>query len=69
MSARLYHNKRWTEQDDQLLRSMSDDGKSLTLMTAKLKRPMAHIKARAVDLGIGIPGTDIGKRPRHQRPA
>jgi hypothetical protein len=29
---------------------------SLTLMTAKLKRPMAHINARAVDLEIGIPG-------------
>jgi hypothetical protein len=27
MSARLYHNQRWTEEDDQLLRSMSDNGK------------------------------------------
>jgi hypothetical protein len=62
MSARLYHNDRWTEEDDNLLRTMSQTGKSLTLMTVKLKRPMAHIKARAMDLGIGIPGTEIGKR-------
>ena len=36
MSARLYHNKRWSEEDDNLLRSMSQAGKSLTLMTVKL---------------------------------
>jgi hypothetical protein len=62
MPARLYHTQRWTEDDDNLLRTMSETGKSLTLMTAKLKRPIAHIKARAVDLGIGIPGTEIGRR-------
>jgi hypothetical protein len=69
MSARLYHNERWTEEDDKLLRSMSETGKSLTLMTVSLKRPMAHIKARAVDLGIGIPGTEIGKRRKHRQTA
>jgi hypothetical protein len=66
MSARIYNNERWTEEDDRLLRSMSEAGKSLTLMTVKLKRPMAHIKARAMDMGIGIPGTDIGKRRRQR---
>jgi hypothetical protein len=62
MAARIYHNQRWSEEDDRLLRSMSEAGESLTLMTAKLKRPMASIKARAEDLHIGIPGTEIGTR-------
>jgi hypothetical protein len=66
MSARLYHNERWTEEDDDLLRSMSETGKSLTLMTVKLRRPMAHIRARAIDLGIGIAGTEIGKRRKRR---
>jgi hypothetical protein len=64
--ARLYRNERWTEEDDQLLRTMSKAGKSLTLMTVKLKRPMTSIKARAEDLGVGIPGTEIGKRRKHE---
>jgi hypothetical protein len=68
MSARLYHTERWTEEDDTLLRTMSESGKSLTLMTVKLKRPMAQIKSRAVDLGIGIAGTEIGKRRKHRQP-
>jgi hypothetical protein len=54
MSTRLYHNKRWSEEDDNLLRSMSQAGKSLTLMTVKLNRPIASIRARAEDLGLGI---------------
>jgi len=69
MYARLYHNERWTEEDDKLLRTMSEAGKSLTLMAVKLKRPMAHIKARAADLGIGIPGTEIGKRRKQRQTA
>jgi hypothetical protein len=69
MPARLYHNQRWTEEDDTLLRTMSASGTSLTLMTVKLNRPMSQIKARALDLGIGIPGTEIGKRRRKQEPA
>jgi hypothetical protein len=64
MAARLYNTERWTEEDDRLLRTMSETGKSLTLMTARLKRPMTAIKARAEDLGICIAGTDIGKRKR-----
>lgn len=64
MAARLYNTDRWTEEDDRLLRTMSETGKSLTLMTARLKRPMTAIRARAEDLGIGIAGTDIGKRKR-----
>ena len=55
---------RWSDEDDRLLRSMSEAGKSLTLMIVKLNRPMASIKARAQDLGIRIPGTDIAKRKR-----
>jgi hypothetical protein len=64
MSARIYHNRRWSEEDDKLLRRMSEAGKSLTLMTVKLNRPMSSIKARAEDLGIGIAGTEIGRRKR-----
>jgi len=64
MSARTYHNKRWSEEDDSLLRSMSQAGKSLTLMIVKLNRPMASIRARAQDLGLGIAGTEIGRRKR-----
>lgn len=64
MAARLYNTERWTEEDDRLLRTMSETGKSLTLMTARLKRPMTAIRARAEDLGLSIAGTDIGKRKR-----
>jgi hypothetical protein len=66
MAARIYGNPRWTEEEERLLRTMCETGKSLTLMTAKLKRPMAHIKARAHDLGINIPGTGISLKRRRQ---
>ena len=69
MSGRLYHTQRWTEEDEALLRTMSAAGKSLTLMTVKLKRPMAQIKARAIDLGIGILGTEIGKGRKKRQSA
>jgi len=68
MSTPQFRNARWSEADDQLLRAMSEAGKSLTLMTVKLNRPMASIKARAADLGIAIPGTEIAKR-KHRRSA
>jgi hypothetical protein len=64
MAARLYNNRRWSEEDDKLLRTMCDAGKSLTLIAARLGRPMASIRARAEDLHINIPGTGIGKRRR-----
>jgi hypothetical protein len=64
MAARLYNHQRWSEDDDRLLRKMSETGKSLTLMTVKLKRPMSSIRARAEDLGLGIAGTEIGCRKR-----
>jgi hypothetical protein len=62
MVGRLYRQERWSAEDDQLLRSMSQAGKSLTLMTAKLKKPMSSIRSRAQELHIHIPGTSIGKR-------
>ena len=62
MAVRLYQSERWTTEEDQLLRTMSEAGKSLTLITAKLKRPMASIRARAEDLKIAVPGTGIGRR-------
>ena len=61
MATRTYHHERWTEEDDKLLRAMSEAGRSLTLMTVKLKRPMLSIKARA-EVGVNIPGTGIGLR-------
>jgi hypothetical protein len=64
MAARIYNNQRWTDEDDRLLRTMCNAGKSLTLITAKLKRPVTSIRARAEDLHISIPGTNIGKRRR-----
>ena len=48
----------WTEEDDNLLRAMAAAGKSLTLMTVKLGRPMRTIKARALDLHIPLRGED-----------
>jgi hypothetical protein len=60
-------HERWFEEDDALLRCMSDSGKSITLMTLKLKRPIASIKARAQDIGVGIPGTEIGRRSKARR--
>ena len=52
------HGRFWTEEDDNLLRAMAAAGKSLTLMTVKLDRPMRTIKARAQDLHIPLPGED-----------
>jgi hypothetical protein len=48
----------WTEDDDNLLRAMAASGKSITLMTVKLGRPMRTIKARAQELHIALPGED-----------
>ena len=48
----------WTEEDDNLLRAMAAAGKSITLMTVKLDRPMRTIKSRAQELHIQLPGED-----------
>ena len=52
------HNRFWTEDDDNLLRAMAAAGKSITLMTVKLSRPIRTIKARAQELRIVLPGED-----------
>jgi hypothetical protein len=52
------HGRFWTEEDDKLLRAMAADGKSITLMTVKLRRPIRTIKARAQELHIPLPGED-----------
>ncbi|MET4344678.1 hypothetical protein ABIC07_004175 [Bradyrhizobium sp. RT9a] len=69
MAARTYNHERWTEEDDQLLRTMSANGKSLTLMIVKLKRPIASIRSRAIELGIQLPGTRIGLRRKPKQTA
>jgi hypothetical protein len=61
--------ERWSEEDDKVLRTMSEAGKSLTLITVKLNRPMASIKARAADLHVSLPGTEIGHRRKRKQPA
>jgi hypothetical protein len=48
----------WTQEEDNLLRSMAAAGKSITLMTLKLGRPIRIIKSRAQDLHIVLPGED-----------
>jgi len=63
------HYERWSEQDDELLRTMSEAGKSLTLITVKLNRPIASIKARAADLHVALPGTEIGHRRKRKQNA
>ncbi|GGI23849.1 hypothetical protein [Bradyrhizobium guangdongense] len=69
MAARTYHHERWSDDDDRLLRSMCETGKSLTLMIVKLKRPIASIRSRAIELGLRLPGTRIGLRRKHKPPA
>ncbi len=66
MATRTYNHERWSDDDDRLLRSMSETGKSLTLMIVKLKRPIASIRSRAIELGINLPGTRIGLRRKRQ---
>ncbi|MBR0990179.1 hypothetical protein JQ580_05555 [Bradyrhizobium japonicum] len=62
MATRTYNHERWSKDDDRLLRSMSETGKSLTLMIVKLKRPVASIRSRAIELGVNLPETRIGPR-------
>ena len=69
MADRIYHNERWSKDDDELLRKMSSAGKSITLMIVKLKKPMTSIRARAEDLNVPIPGTGIGRRRKRIAPA
>lgn len=52
------HGRFWTEEDDNLLRAMAAAGKSITLITVKLGRPIRTIKARAQELQIALPGED-----------
>ncbi|MGH6778548.1 MAG: hypothetical protein ACRECL_11150 [Bradyrhizobium sp.] len=52
------HGRFWTEADDKLLRAMAAAGKSITLMTVKLGRPIRTIKARAQELHITLLGED-----------
>jgi hypothetical protein len=66
MSTREGRSRRWTEEDDALLRAMAEAGKSMTLMIVKLSRPTASIKSRAHELGINIPGTEIGERRKRK---
>ncbi len=69
MAVRTYNHERWSEDDDKLLRAMSESGKSVTLMIVKLKRPIASIRSRAIELGIQLPGTRIGLRRKPRQPA
>ena len=61
-ASRVHRAARWTGDEDDLLLSLADGGKSLTLIAVKLSRPMSSVKSRAQDLGIHIVGTEIGCR-------
>jgi hypothetical protein len=63
-AVRERRGRNWSEDDVNLLRSMAAAGKSMTLITVKLNRPMSVIKARAQELVIHIAGTEIGMRKR-----
>ena len=67
MFTRKARHEPWSAEDDELLRVMSQAGKSITLMTVKLDRPIASIKTRAANIGVGIPGTQIGRRSKLRR--
>lgn len=56
------HGRFWSEEDDNLLRAMAAAGKSITLMTVKLGRPMRTIRSRAQELRILLPGEDGSTR-------
>src|SRR5215218_1389538 len=58
---RIHRASRWTEDDDNLLRTLAEAGKSLTILGVQLNRPMTAVKTRAQDLGIRIAGTQIGQ--------
>ena len=40
------HRKLWTPEDDQLLRTMIEKGKSATIIAAALKRTVTAVKGR-----------------------
>jgi len=63
---RTHRAPNWTDEEDHLLRTLADKGKSLTLLAVKLSRPMAAVKNRALDLGIQIVGTEIGERRKRR---
>jgi hypothetical protein len=63
---RIHRASRWTEDDDNLLRTLAEAGKSLTILGVKLNRPMTAVKSRAQDLGIRIAGTEIGERRKRK---
>jgi len=56
------------QEDDNLLRSMSQAGKSLRFMTVKLNRPRASIRARAVlgKRGPGLAAASAGAEKHNQ---
>lgn len=69
MATRLYTQTHWSAEDDQMLRSLAEAGKSLTLMTVKLKKPMNSICSRAQALQVNIAGTNIGKKRAIEEPS
>jgi hypothetical protein len=66
MPTRECRSRRWSEEEDLLLRTLADGGKSLTLMAVKLNRPMTAIKHRALELSVNIAGTEIGERRKRK---
>ena len=47
-------NRPWTPEEDARLRTLLEDGKSTTLVSAKLNRTVAAVKGRAGIIGISL---------------
>jgi hypothetical protein len=62
MAGRTYHHERWSQDDDELLRKMSESRKSLTLTIVKLNKSMASIKSRGEELHINPGHPTLGER-------
>ena len=52
----------WTPEEEALLRSMRQAGKSTTLISAKLNRTVAAIKERASKIGAALKRTKLGAK-------
>jgi hypothetical protein len=61
---RLVSNRPWTPEEESLLRSMREAGKSTTLISAKLKRTVISIKWRASKIGVSFKQKKAGPKAR-----
>jgi hypothetical protein len=58
MTRRLV-NRTWTAEEDDLLRTLLEGGKSTTLIAGKLKRSVMAVKGRACKTGVSLNGIKL----------